>query len=76
MTEKQYLKLESTFRMRNCPACNQQSIYCYKNLVNLFNSSRNGEDYRNVEIPDADYIDFECPNCGLVMEFNLKKIFG
>ncbi len=74
MTEEQYLKLEKTLRMRNCPACNQQSIYCAHKLVNLFNSSRNGEDYKDVEIPDVDYIDFECPNCGFVMKFNLKKL--
>ncbi len=74
MDESQYIKLKKKLGIRKCPICRQQVIYCDFNRVSLFNKEGKAEPFETVQIPKADYIEFECPNCSYVMKFNIGKL--
>lgn len=75
MTEKQYNKLKTKLGFRNCPICNSQAIYCELNKVNIFSEDGQPVPFEEVEIPDKEYVEVECPTCSFVMKFNVKALF-
>ena len=74
MTKEQYDKLQNRLRIRNCPICGNQAIYCDYGWVNIFSPDGVQESYETIEIPDCDYIEVECRSCSHIMKFNLKTL--
>lgn len=75
MTEEQYYKLKQIFYLRNCPICGQQVINCMNGWVNIFSEDGQTERFENIEIPDEEYIEKECPYCSFVMRYHIKSLF-
>lgn len=76
MTKEQYKKLEIKIGNKICPICGSQITSFMYDKTDIFNtdSCSMSEGYEQVNIPDVEYYDIECKNCGFVMTFNMKKL--
>lgn len=74
MEREDYQKIQKKLGLYNCPICNNQVIYCCFEKISIFNQDNQPVSFSAESIPDKDYIEIECQNCGYVMKFNLKTL--
>lgn len=74
MEKSQYLKLQNRLGIRVCPICQSQIIYCAFDKINIFSENGEYKPYGEVEIPDVEYIELECPNCSNIIKLHIKNL--
>lgn len=76
MTKEQYKKLEIKIGNKLCPICRSNITSFLYDRTDIFNTDSYPmlEGYEQVNIPNVEYYDIECRNCGFVITFNIKKL--